>query len=53
MFDLDFHGVGMHFFELPDLENGILDTKIIILAHLAKNYIFTFNDWTVDSIIIK
>ena len=28
------HGVGMLFFELPDLENVTLDTKIIILAHI-------------------
>ena len=28
------HGVGMHFSELPDLENVILDTKIIILAYI-------------------
>jgi len=27
-------GFGMHFCELPDIENVILDTKIIILAHI-------------------
>ena len=40
MFDFDFqghykgHGDGMHFFELSDLENVILNIKIIILAHI-------------------